>query len=156
MSKAWPKWVRCAWILPVGELLLALVVAGLPAWRVLEEIRTHPLHTKRPEGGDLTSQIPSGQIEIWLSNEKKPQFPNRFEAISFLNFPGVFGGILIDRFTTWPSEWQPRWSQPLGNVVLACDQLATPKPAVLVACWTWHRRVRYFVSCWRSSDYSLV
>jgi hypothetical protein len=41
--------------------------------------------------------------------------PDKFESISFLNLPGMFPSLLVDRFSrSWPDEWSPAWSQVLG------------------------------------------
>jgi hypothetical protein len=58
-------------------------------------------------------QVPDEQIRLWLLLEKN-SVPNKFETVAYLNFPGMLPALLIDRFTTWPNDWMPAWSDVLG------------------------------------------
>lgn len=110
------KWLRWAWVLPVAELLLAGAVAGVPAARILRMEFTISHQAKT-----VVTIEPRVVIEM-LDKENMQQSmshhlyaPDKFESISFLNLPGIFPALLIDRFSkSWPEEWSPAWSQVLG------------------------------------------
>jgi hypothetical protein len=108
------KWLRWAWILPVGEVMLAFVVAGIPALHVLRKGWAHPIQSSRAVDGRLTMLIPPELARIWLADETRKRFPDRFEAISYLNLPAVLVEILISLPTTWPDSWSPHWAWALG------------------------------------------
>lgn len=107
------KWLRWALILPVGELLLAGVVAGLPAVRILTLAKSRPIQRVRTDG-KIILNVPPELEENWLSEDGRRRFPDRFEAIWYLNFPGMLGEIAISLPTTWPESYQPGWAWPIG------------------------------------------
>lgn len=111
------KWLRWAWMLPVGELMLAAVVAGVPAVRILRAEKHEGSHS----GKTLAQIDPSividaiARMDMMQPKSHGPYLPNRFEWISFANFPGMFPSVLVARFSkSWPDEWSPSWSEGLG------------------------------------------
>lgn len=116
MSTSGWRWFRWAWVLPLGELILVLAVAGIPVTKLLMYERREAALTKNAvkDRPAVTFPITSGKILIFRE-EVNPWFSYRYEALSFLNFPGLFGGLLMDRlFPAWPQEWIPTWAEPLG------------------------------------------
>lgn len=105
------KRLRWAWTLPVVELLLAAIIAGAPAARLLYALHEHVWTSTK---GAAAPKELVNQINILLSTTKR-NYPDRYEAIAYLNLPGMFPQLLIDRFTSsWPEEWMPHWSEFLG------------------------------------------
>lgn len=99
----------------MGELVLAAAVAGVPAARLLTYEHNESTREKSQGSHRPIEKTLDGQKKIFIvAEEINPWFSRRYEAISFLNFPGMAGAILFDRFTTWPMDWAPKWSLPLG------------------------------------------
>jgi hypothetical protein len=114
MSKAWPKWVRWAWILPVAELALAFAVAGVSTLHLLRIGWDHPIRRSIGADGRINLVIPSEAEKFWLADEVHKRFPNSFESISYLNLPAVLVEIGISLPTTWPDSWTPSWALVIG------------------------------------------
>jgi len=90
-------------------------MAGIPAAKVLHAFRFNRIDPRSQTANPGKVLIfATDQAEIWLRNQRKTALPSRFEAITYLNFPGLFGSLLVDRFTTWPDDWTPAWAEPLG------------------------------------------
>lgn len=109
MRREWPGWLRWAWMLPVLELVLSAVVAGPPAFRLLQ----NPPRLSRAADGKIVIDLRNPAVQLWLA-EGGPRFPSRFEDVWYLNIPGAVAEIGISLPTSWPESYSPGWAWPLG------------------------------------------
>lgn len=96
------KWIRWAWILPVGELVLAGVVMVpllISAYR-WKEVVEHGLilNFSVPDSQPMRAGWFGGVVAI---------LPDRSRAIAFLNFPGLFIESVIMKVRGTPWAWNP-------------------------------------------------
>ena len=91
-------------------------MAGIPAARLAIYERRFPPQSSNAKMKPYP-HLPTGQQfqMVIITTEPNPWFRSRYEAIGLLNFPGMFGAVLIDRLTpAWPYDWTPAWTEPLG------------------------------------------